>query len=60
MRVDSDTVRVKLSRIHGAGELAAAAVDADGFKEAKSFVQTYEYPLIRAFVSGQRPKIATE
>ncbi len=60
MRVDSDAVRVGLPRIQGAGKLAAAAVDADGFREVKSFAQTYEHSLIRAFVSCQWPEVDTE
>jgi len=56
MRVYSDIVREGLSRMQRSAKITAAAADADGFSEAKSFVQTYEHPFIRASVLGQRPR----
>ncbi len=60
MRVDSVRVGLDSLPINGSVMPAAPAADADWFSEADAseaevFVPIYEYPLICAFVSGQRP-----
>ncbi len=60
MRVDSDRVGLDSLPINGSVIPAAAAANADGFQRGRcqrgEFLCDYECTLIRAFVSGQRPR----